>query len=215
MRERPMDDVKTSYTVLELDEGASLADVERAHRELSRVWHPDRFAADSPALQERARDKQQQINAARESLVAHIDSGAATDATPMERAVTTTTPATPAQAPPPQAAPSQTAAAPAAGPSPLQRFGEVITEYVAPALRDVIVPAIVSRVTNRADSPSQGGGAGQGSRPQRQRPRDGSGGGRGRRAQGDQRGGGRGASRGAGGGRGRVNGSGRGGKRGQ
>ena len=58
-----MDDLQACYAVLELDEGASSEAVDRAYRELSRVWHPDRFATDSASMQERARHKQQEVNA--------------------------------------------------------------------------------------------------------------------------------------------------------
>lgn len=56
------------YRTLELDPGADLADVREAYRVLSRVWHPDRFAA-SPELQARANHRQQQLNVAYHALV--------------------------------------------------------------------------------------------------------------------------------------------------
>jgi len=68
-----MEDLRGCYAELELDEEASPETVDRAYRELSRVWHPDRFAGDFPTLQERALQKQQQINAAYERLVAARD----------------------------------------------------------------------------------------------------------------------------------------------
>jgi hypothetical protein len=56
------------YRALELDPGADLAEVREAYRVLSRVWHPDRFAA-SPAMQARATARQQQLNGAYQALV--------------------------------------------------------------------------------------------------------------------------------------------------
>lgn len=203
-----MDDLKQWYQILELEEGASLSEVERAHRELSRVWHPDRFAGDTLPLQERARDKQQQINAAYERLAAHlavpVDSR---EPGPAAAGAKTQLEVRPSDAPV-QGEPAPTAVSPAAA-GPLRRIGEILAEYVAPVLRDVVVPALVKRVTGRAESAGRASrDSGSTPRPEPRRARDGSGGGRGQRA---------GGGRGPGGGRGRVNGSGRGrgGRRGQ
>jgi len=182
-----MDDLKQCYAILELEDGASLDAVERAHRELSRVWHPDRFASDSPELQERAQGKQQEINSAYEHLVARL---AAPAAAPTDVVVR------PAAAPAPSEPGSVVPSPPA---SPLRRLGEMLTDYVAPVLRDVVLPAVARRLSDRVSGPGKAG-SGQGERPVRRRARDGSGGGGGRR----------GGGQGPGGGLGRANGSGRG-----
>lgn len=192
-----MDDPKTCYEILELQEGAPLDAVEHAHRELSRVWHPDRFSTDTPALQERARNRQQQINAAREYLVTHLAAIAATAG----RADLAESPPTDLREEP-AAAPAEGAANGA-----LRRVGEIYSEYVAPLFRDLVVPAVVQRLTSRE--------AGDGSDPRRRQMRDGSGGGRGRGAEGGRRGGGRGPQTGRVIARGNGSGRGRGGRRGQ
>lgn len=54
-------------SALELERGATLAEIVDAYRQLVQVWHPDRFAH-SPALQQRAQDKLKQINEAYAAL---------------------------------------------------------------------------------------------------------------------------------------------------
>ncbi|MGK2859853.1 MAG: J domain-containing protein [Thermoanaerobaculia bacterium] len=51
------------YHLLDLQPGASPAEVKRAHRELTKVWHPDRFGNDAP-LRSKAEEKLKAINAA-------------------------------------------------------------------------------------------------------------------------------------------------------
>jgi hypothetical protein len=53
----------SDYEVLGLRPGASLDEAKQAHRDLVKVWHPDRFSND-PRLQARAQEKLQEINAA-------------------------------------------------------------------------------------------------------------------------------------------------------
>jgi GUN4-like/DnaJ domain len=55
------------YQVLELEVGASLAEIKQAYRNLAKVWHPDRFVGDA-VLQQQARAKFQSINTAYEFL---------------------------------------------------------------------------------------------------------------------------------------------------
>jgi hypothetical protein len=55
------------YQVLEIEAGASQADIKQAYRNLAKVWHPDRFAGD-PILQKQAQEKLIQINDAYEVL---------------------------------------------------------------------------------------------------------------------------------------------------
>ncbi|HVQ30015.1 MAG TPA: DnaJ domain-containing protein [Vicinamibacteria bacterium] len=51
------------YRTLEVQTSASVEDIRIAYRELSQVWHPDRFAS-SPALQVRAELRQRELNEA-------------------------------------------------------------------------------------------------------------------------------------------------------
>lgn len=62
---------------LGLEPGASLEDVKKAFRDLSKVWHPDRFGED-PALQKKAEDQLKAINDAYRQLQDYqpeLDSG--------------------------------------------------------------------------------------------------------------------------------------------
>ncbi|MHB8797920.1 MAG: J domain-containing protein [Thermoanaerobaculia bacterium] len=56
-----------AYRTLDLSPDASDADVKRAWRDLSKVWHPDRFGND-PDLRRRAGEKIQSINEALERI---------------------------------------------------------------------------------------------------------------------------------------------------
>jgi hypothetical protein len=56
------------YKALELEPGASLEEVNQAHKDLALVWHPDRLPQDSPRLQEKAQAKLKEINNARDRL---------------------------------------------------------------------------------------------------------------------------------------------------
>ncbi len=55
------------YQVLEIEAGASQADIRQAYKDLAKVWHPDRFCSDA-ALQQKAQEKLKRINAAYEFL---------------------------------------------------------------------------------------------------------------------------------------------------
>ena len=63
-----MVDIEQCFQILDLENGASPEAVENAYRELSKVWHPDRFLKESPSLQQKAREKQREINQAYERL---------------------------------------------------------------------------------------------------------------------------------------------------
>ena len=60
-------DPLTHLKTLGLELGASREDVKKAYRDLSKVWHPDRFAED-PTLQRKAGEKLQAINDAYQHL---------------------------------------------------------------------------------------------------------------------------------------------------
>ena len=56
-----------SYYLLGLRPGASPADLKAAHRDLAKVWHPDRFLHD-PRLRQKAEQKLKEINEAYDQL---------------------------------------------------------------------------------------------------------------------------------------------------
>lgn len=57
------------YALLDIRPGASEEELKRAHRDLTKVWHPDRFAHD-PGLRKKAEEKLKAINEAYEILLA-------------------------------------------------------------------------------------------------------------------------------------------------
>ena len=59
--------LEEAYRTLELPPGASDADAKLAWRELTKVWHPDRFGHD-PALRRRAEEKSKALNEALEAV---------------------------------------------------------------------------------------------------------------------------------------------------
>jgi curved DNA-binding protein CbpA len=56
----------SDYEVLGLRPGASLDEAKQAHRDLVKVWHPDRFSND-PRLQARAQEKLPEIRETEEA----------------------------------------------------------------------------------------------------------------------------------------------------
>jgi DnaJ-like protein len=56
------------YEVLGVKPGVSDRELKAAHRDLAKVWHPDRFQHD-PRLQEKAQEKLKEINEAYEQLL--------------------------------------------------------------------------------------------------------------------------------------------------
>lgn len=61
-------DPSKAYEVLGVKPGVSNRELKAAHRDLAKVWHPDRFLHD-PRLQEKAQEKLKQINEAYELLI--------------------------------------------------------------------------------------------------------------------------------------------------
>jgi hypothetical protein len=57
-----------AYEVLGVKPGVSNSDLKAAHRDLAKVWHPDRFLHD-PRLQAKAQEKLKEINQAYEQLI--------------------------------------------------------------------------------------------------------------------------------------------------
>ena len=63
-----MSDLEWCYRVLELKPGASLEEVNQAYKDLVFIWHPDRIPKDNARLQQKALEKLQQLNDARDHL---------------------------------------------------------------------------------------------------------------------------------------------------
>ena len=61
------DDLTECYNLLGLRPGASSAELKAAHRDLAKVWHPDRFLHDL-RLQQKAQEKLKEINEAYDQL---------------------------------------------------------------------------------------------------------------------------------------------------
>jgi hypothetical protein len=57
------DQLSECYNVLGVNPGASAQELKAAHRDLAKVWHPDRFHHD-PRLQKKAQEKLKEINEA-------------------------------------------------------------------------------------------------------------------------------------------------------
>lgn len=64
-----MENLAYCFEILDVPVGVTWTEIQRAHRELVKVWHPDRFASDHP-LQKRAERKLQEINDAYAKLEA-------------------------------------------------------------------------------------------------------------------------------------------------
>ena len=60
-------DLSKAYELLGVKPGVSMRDLKAAHRDLAKVWHPDRFQHD-PRLQEKAQEKLKEINEAYDLL---------------------------------------------------------------------------------------------------------------------------------------------------
>lgn len=61
------------YQALDLQNGASKEEIKQAHRDLVKIWHPDRFSADDTRLRSKAEAKLREINEA----YAHLNSNGA------------------------------------------------------------------------------------------------------------------------------------------
>jgi len=57
-----------AYEVLGVKPGVSIQELKAAHRDLAKVWHPDRFGHD-PRLQAKAQEKLKEINEAYDGLI--------------------------------------------------------------------------------------------------------------------------------------------------
>ena len=61
-------ELSKAYEVLGVEPGVSMKELKAAHRDLAKVWHPDRFQHD-PRLQQKAQEKLKEINEAYELLI--------------------------------------------------------------------------------------------------------------------------------------------------
>lgn len=59
--------LEEAYRILDVEPGSSDFELKRAHRDLTKVWHPDRFGHD-PGLRERAEEKLKAIHEAYETI---------------------------------------------------------------------------------------------------------------------------------------------------
>ena len=82
-------DLSKAYDLLGVKPGVSNRELKAAHRDLAKVWHPDRFLHD-PRLQEKAQEKLKEINEAYELLI----SGKVPKAAPSRSAAETHYPVT-------------------------------------------------------------------------------------------------------------------------
>ncbi|MEK6282568.1 MAG: DnaJ domain-containing protein [Acidobacteriota bacterium] len=78
------DQLAECYNVLGLNPGASAQELKAAHRDLAKVWHPDRFHHD-PRLQQKAQEKLKEINEAYTRLRAGKGKRQTPPASPRER----------------------------------------------------------------------------------------------------------------------------------
>ena len=68
------EEIHSAYQTLELPDGANLPQVEKARRELMKVWHPD-LVAHNPDLQRQAEERTKQINNAYDILERYLIDG--------------------------------------------------------------------------------------------------------------------------------------------
>ncbi len=61
-------ELSKAYDLLGVKPGVSNRELKAAHRDLAKVWHPDRFLHD-PRLQEKAQEKLKETNEAYELLI--------------------------------------------------------------------------------------------------------------------------------------------------
>lgn len=79
-----------AYEVLGVKPGVSDRELKTAHRDLAKVWHPDRFGHD-PRLQQKAQEKLKEINEAYEQLISRHTRRVAPPPPPPRRAQTPST----------------------------------------------------------------------------------------------------------------------------
>ena len=93
-------DLNKAYELLGVKPGVPIRELKAAHRDLAKVWHPDRFQHD-PRLQEKAQEKLKEINEAYDLLISGKE--------PRPRPVSAEAPRAAYSAPAPAPAPTATA----------------------------------------------------------------------------------------------------------
>ena len=68
-------DIRKSYIILGLDDNATLEEAHEAYRDLSFVWHPDRFSDRNLRLKKKAEERFMEINKAFKIVETHIKQG--------------------------------------------------------------------------------------------------------------------------------------------
>ncbi len=63
-----MSELERYYTLLDLEPGATIEEINQAYKDLVFVWHPDRLPKDNHRLQKKAHDKIKALNQAREKI---------------------------------------------------------------------------------------------------------------------------------------------------
>ena len=67
-----MKDLTQCYRLLGLEFGASLEEINQAYRDLVFIWHPDRIPSDNQRLRQKAQEKIQELNYARDQLRSYL-----------------------------------------------------------------------------------------------------------------------------------------------
>src|SRR5436190_22432574 len=78
-------DYTEALSLLRVSRGASPSEIKEAHRDLAKIWHPDRFGED-PRLRAKAEEALKQINQAYQLLQGTTASRARTSPPPRNRA---------------------------------------------------------------------------------------------------------------------------------
>lgn len=68
-------DIHRAFEILEIQENASLPEIKKAYRDLTQVWHPDRYIG-KPRLYEKAQEKMKEINSAYDCIVSFLENKA-------------------------------------------------------------------------------------------------------------------------------------------
>jgi len=141
---------ESDYEVLGLQPGASPEQVKEAHRDLVKVWHPDRFTSD-PALRRKAERKLQDINAAYGRLQSRLSSTKQRVAGPGRSTSSERARASEPPPPPPSQTPPQNPTPPPFHSNPDRSFRHL---SVATAFALALLGLLIWYGANRTESPS-------------------------------------------------------------
>ncbi|MDM8525871.1 tetratricopeptide repeat protein [Desulfococcaceae bacterium HSG8] len=64
--------IRRCFEILEIELGASLEEVKKAHRDMVFIWHPDRISSNKHRLKQKAGEKMKAINAAYEYIISFL-----------------------------------------------------------------------------------------------------------------------------------------------